>query len=167
MGEDEERVIAVEVNESLRGENQVSNEQRPEIQAVHEMNQIASSREGKEALQRAATGQELSPAQAALVNEYKALEQQHNAQAKPAYSGGTFKTARPFAIPKELFDLERIAGSRERLFALRQLRSEWRDNPKSPYNDVQHPEHKNYIGAMTRLYEAEQALGPVAEDPQE
>src|SRR6266446_919044 len=73
MGEDEERVIAVEVNESLRGENQVSNEQRPEIQAVHEMNQIASSREGKEALQRAATGQELSPAQAALVNEYKAL----------------------------------------------------------------------------------------------
>ena len=51
------------------------------------MNAIASAREEKEALQRAATGQELTHAQAALVNEYKALEQQHNAQAKPAYSG--------------------------------------------------------------------------------
>jgi hypothetical protein len=141
-----------------------TNEQRPELQAVHRMNEIATTREGKEALQRAATGRGLSPAQAALVNEYKALEQQHNAQAKPAYSGGTFKTRRPFALPKELFDIEKIADSRERLFAIRRLRGEWRDNEKSPFNDVQHPEHKNYTQAMQRLYQAESELGPAPED---
>jgi hypothetical protein len=60
-----------------------TNEQRPELQAVHRMNEIATTREGKEALQRAVAKQagakvDLSPAQAALVNEYNALEQQHN-----------------------------------------------------------------------------------------
>src|SRR6516165_5141097 len=44
VNEAEERELAVTVNETLRGENteMKTNEQRPELQAVHRMNEIAT-----------------------------------------------------------------------------------------------------------------------------
>jgi hypothetical protein len=48
--------------------------------------------------------------------------------------------------------------------AIRALKSQWRDDEKSPFNDVQHPEHRNYVGAMDRLYRAEAEIGPMPED---
>jgi hypothetical protein len=100
----------------------------------------------------------LDPAQSRLVEQYRSYEKQHNDAAHRPYSGGNFSTKRPFAIPNELFGLEKIADNRERLFAIRQLKSEWRDNPKSPFSDTAHPEHANAVSAMDRLYRAEAEL---------
>jgi hypothetical protein len=99
VGEDEEVEIAGAVNAALRGESEVATEMRPELEPVHRMNQIASTTDGKVALQRDKLRQALTPSQAALVSEYRALEQQHNAAAKPAYTGGKMPTPRPY-IPR-------------------------------------------------------------------
>jgi hypothetical protein len=137
-----------------------------DVERVREMNRIAADREGAEALRRAATGQALDARQAAIVKQYKALEFAHNEQARHEQHspGGTFSTKRPYAIPRDLFDLERITDSRERLFAVRQLRASWRDNPQSAFNDVKNPEHANHVSAMQRLYEHEAELEPAPED---
>jgi hypothetical protein len=67
VNEAEEYQLATAVNEVIRGEGEteVATEmtQRPELQAVREMNRIASTPEGKEALMRARTGQSLTPLQ--------------------------------------------------------------------------------------------------------
>jgi hypothetical protein len=49
-----------------------------DLDRVLEMNAIQKSREGAEARQRAAAGQDLTPQQAALVARYRELEKAHN-----------------------------------------------------------------------------------------
>jgi hypothetical protein len=86
--------------------------------------------------------------------------------ARPKGVGGWMPTTRPHSIPRELYDISRISDARERVHAIRELKSRWRDDEKSPFNDVHHPERRNYIGAMDRLYRAEEELGRQPEDPE-
>jgi hypothetical protein len=139
-----------------------------DVERVREMNRIAADREGAEALRRAATGQALDARQTAIVKQYKALEFAHNEKARHEQHspGGWMKTTRPHSIPSELHAIERIADVRERTHAIRQQKAAWRDDPKSPFNDASHPEHKNYVEAMSRLYQAEEELGRQPEDPE-
>jgi hypothetical protein len=106
----------------------------------------------------------LTPQQQRLVDDYRALEKAHNDAAKPVYTGGTFKTSRPHTLPRGLYELERITDPRERLHGIRELRAKMRDDKNSDYNNVNSPEHKNAVEAMSRLYRAEQELGPLPED---
>jgi hypothetical protein len=87
-------------------------------------------------------------------------------QAKPAYSGGTFKTRRPYYAAPELYQIEKIADPRERVHAIRVLKSQWRDDPKSAYNDTSHGDHKNAVEWMQRLYQAKAELPQQPEDPE-
>jgi hypothetical protein len=137
--------------------------QSPGLENVRGMNAIASTTEGRIALQRARNGQDLTPQQQRLVDDYRALEKAHNESAKPTYSGGTFSTKRPHYVSPELYRIEAIKDPRERAHAIRALRSEWRDNPKSPFNDVNHGDHKTAVENMSRLYRAEAEL-PQPED---
>jgi hypothetical protein len=133
-----------------------------------ELAQIVSSSAGKIALQRARTGQPLDAAQKKIVERRNELEASNNtiARKEQAGSGGWMSTRRPPSIPSELFDLERIQDPRERTFAIRELRSRWRDDKASPFNDVQHPEHRNHVQAMQRLYQEKESLGRQPEDPE-
>jgi hypothetical protein len=138
------------------------------LQPHQEIAAIVGSPEGKIALQRARTGQPLDARQAAIVKRHDELEAANNtvARREQASKGGWMKTARPHSIPAELHAIERIADPRERTHAIRQQKAAWRDNPTSPFNDASHPEHKNYVEAMSRLYQAEEELGRQPEDPQ-
>jgi hypothetical protein len=78
--------------------------------------------------------------------------------------GRWMPTARPHSIPRELYDIEGIADTREKVHAIRGLRSQWRDDPKSAYNDTSHGDHKNAVAWMSRLYKAEADLAPQPED---
>jgi len=141
--------------------------ENPDIARVREMNRIAATPEGREARQRAATGQSLTPQQAALVARYRELETKNNEVARAEVArrqGGTFKISRPHTLPHELFDLERVADPKERLHGIRELRSRWRDDKASAYNDVNHGDHKSAVDAMRRLYEAEEALSQTPKD---
>jgi hypothetical protein len=133
-----------------------------------EIAQILGTPEGRIALQRSRAGQPLDARQAAIVARHNELEAANNAQAyrEQASESGTFKTTRPHMIPAELHAIERITDVRERVHAIRQQRAAWRDDKASPYNDVSHPEHKNYVGAMSRLYQEEEALERQPEDPE-
>jgi hypothetical protein len=166
VGEAEEVEIAGAVNAAIRGESEMPTNEKPEIQAVREMNRLASTPEGKEALMRARTGQSLTPQQAQLWEVYRELEAGVNAVArKEQHSpGGWMKTTRPHTVAPELYALEKIQDPRERVHAIRALKSQWRDDPKSAYNDTAHGDHKNAIEWMSRLYQAEADLGPQQED---
>jgi hypothetical protein len=136
------------------------------LQPFQEIAQIVGTPEGRIALQRARTGQPLDARQAAIVKRHDELNAANSAQARKeqAGSGGWMTTRRPHSIPAELHAIERIADARERTHAIRQQKAAWRDDPKSPFNDASHPEHKNYVEAMSRLYQAEADLGPQPED---
>jgi hypothetical protein len=69
-------------------------------------------------------------------------------------------------IPAELHAIERITDPRERVHAIRQQGAAWRDDKTSPYNVVSHLEHGTTVGAMSRLYQEEEALGRQPEDPE-
>jgi hypothetical protein len=157
--------LSTQVSEAAE-EQQMATKDADDIARVKEMNAIAATPEGREARQRAATGQSLAPQQAALVKRYNDLEFAHNEQARHEQHspGGWMSTARPHRVPSELHAIERIADVRERVHAIRQQKTAWRDDPKSPFNDASHPEHKNYVEAMNRLYIAESELGPQPED---
>ena len=118
--------------------------------------------------QRRDAGARLDDREKEIMREYDRLEAANNTVAylEQASKGGTFKTTRPPSIPSDLFRIEKIADPRERAFAIRELRSQWRDNPQSAFNDVKNPEHHNHVQAMRRLYEAESELGPLPEDPE-
>jgi hypothetical protein len=165
VNEDEEYQLATAVNEAIRGESEMATE-KPEIQAVREMNRIASTPEGKEALMRARTGQSLTPQQAQLAEVYRELEAGVNAVARHEQHspGGWMKTTRPHTVAPELYALEKIQDPRERIHAIRSLKSQWRDDPKSAYNDTSHGDHKNAVEWMSRLYQEESALGPQPDD---
>ena len=137
-----------------------------DVERVREMNRIAADREGAEALRRAAAGQALDARQAAIVKQYKALEFAHNEQARHEQHspGGWFKTTRPHALAPELYAIERIADPRERAHAIRRQQAAWRDDPKSPFSDTSHPDHKNAVEWMQRLYQADEELGAQPED---
>ena len=93
----------------------------------------------------------------------------NNTQARKeqASAGGTFSTKRPHFVAPELYQLERIQDPREKAHAIRALKSSWRDDPKSAFNDVKHGDHKSAVEWMQRLYQAESELGPMDEDQQE
>ena len=82
----------------------------------------------------------------------------------PTYTGGTMKATRAHYIHPDLYRIEAIENPREKAHALRAWRSEMRDNPKSPFNDVKNPDHKNAIEWIQRTYEAEAEIGPMPED---
>lgn len=139
----------------------------PGLEAVRGMNEIAKTAEGRIALQRWRNGQDLDAAQSRLVDRYRHLEKEHNDAAdaaRPKGAGGWMPTTRPHSIPADLYRIEKIGDVRERVHAIRELKSQWRDDKASPFNDINHPEHKNYIGAMDRLYRAEAELGGQPED---
>lgn len=108
----------------------------------------------------------LTPRQAAQFDEYKSLETANNEQAyrERAVKTGTHTGARPHMIPSKFYELERIADPRERTHAIRELRAQMRDDKASPYNNASHPEHRAAVEQMTRLYRAEEELGPQPED---
>jgi hypothetical protein len=58
ISETEEYELAAPTNEAMRGESEMatSEQMKPELQAVREMNKIASTSEGRIALQRATRG---------------------------------------------------------------------------------------------------------------
>jgi hypothetical protein len=58
-------------------------------------------------------------------------------------------------VPAELHAIERIAVAREKIHAILQQKTAWRDDSNSPFNGASHPERKNYVEAMSRLYQAE------------
>ena len=130
------------------------------------MNRIASTPEGKEALMRVRTGQSLTPQQAQLAEVYRELEAGVKAVARHEQHspGGWMKTTRPHTVAPELYALEKIQDPRERIHAIRSLKSQWRDDPKSAYNDTSHGDHKNAVEWMSRLYQEESALGPQPDD---
>lgn len=161
--------IGTSVSETItpqEGDGMAANTNNTDIERIKEMNRISSDREGAEALRRAATGQDLDARQAAIVQRYKALELAHNEQARHEQHspGGWMKTTRPHALAPELYALEKIKDPRERVHAIRSLKSQWRDDPKSAYNDTAHGDHKNAVEWMQRLYREEEALGPTVED---
>jgi hypothetical protein len=145
----------VTVNEALKGEStDMATEARPELDAVRRMNAISTTREGAEALQRARMGQALSPSQAKLVGEYKALEQQHNATAKPVYTGGWMKGPRPY-ISSDAMAWVANPHKEQR----RQLAAEWKAKTLAdPNHDYWHADrgalHKSAMLAMKAAYEA-------------
>jgi hypothetical protein len=76
VNEAEEYELAAATNEAIRGETEVatSEQMKPELQAVREMNKIASTSEGRIALQRARLEQPLTPQQKQLWEIYSELE---------------------------------------------------------------------------------------------
>ena len=157
--------LSTQVSEAAE-EQQMATKDADDIARVKEMNAIAAAPEGREARQRAATGQSLTPQQAALVKRYNELEFAHNEQARHEQHspGGWMKTTRPQSVPNELYALERITDPREKVHAIRNLKAEMRNNPLSAFNDVKNPDHKNAVEAMNRLYIAESELGKQPED---
>jgi hypothetical protein len=162
LTESDEREIVTEWHEATQESSEVTDALLPH----QEIAQIVGTPEGRVALQRARTGQPLDARQAAIVKRHDELEAANNtvARKEQASRGGWMKTTRPHSIPTELHAIERIADVRERTHAIRQQKAAWRDDPKSPFNDASHPEHKNYVEAMSRLYQAEADLGPQPED---
>jgi hypothetical protein len=149
--------------------NAVTENTNPDIERIREMNRITADREGREALQRAATGQALDARQTAIVQRYRELEQANNEIARHEDkikngAGGTMKISRPHYVAPELYALNKIQDPRERIHAIRALKSQWRDDPQSHYNNQKSPEHKNAIEWMSRLYQEEEALGKLPED---
>jgi hypothetical protein len=140
------------------------------LEALRARNKIMSTVEGRIAIERWRTGQDLNAQQQRLVDDYQAYEKTYADAAdaaKPKEApGGWMKTARPHYISPELYRIEAIQDPRERVHAIRALRSEWRDNPKSAFNDVNHGDHKSAVEWLQRLYQAEQELGPQPEDPE-
>ena len=152
LTESDEKEIVTEWHEAIQETSEVAN-----TLPHQEIAQIVSSPEGRIALQRARVGQPLDERQAAIVARHNELEAANNAQARKeqAGSGGWMSTKRPHAIPAELHAIERITDLREKVHAIRQQKAAWRDDKASPYNVASHPEHKNYVEAMSRLYRAE------------
>ena len=161
LSESDEREIVTEWHEATQETSEVSNPQP--YQQIAEMMRDPEVRIAK---QRRDAGQVLDAKQKAIMARHDELEAANNTQARKeqAGSGGWMKITRPHSIPAELHAIEKISDVRERTHAIRQQRAAWRDDPKSPYRDTSHPEHKNYVEAMSRLYQEEQALGPQPED---
>jgi hypothetical protein len=162
LTESDEKEIVTEWHEAVQESSEVTDALLPH----QEIAQIVGTPEGRIALQRARTGQPLDARQKAIVARHDELEAANNAVARKeqAGSGGWMSTKRPHSIPAELHAIERIADVREKVHAIRQQKAAWRDDPKSPFNDAGHPEHKNHVEAMNRLYQAEADLGPQPED---
>jgi hypothetical protein len=163
LTESDEREIVNDWSAATQESNEVAN---PEpFQQIAEMWKDPAVRIAK---QRRDAGAPLDAEQKEIMREYDRLEFANNSQARKeqAGSGGWMKTTRPHSIPAELHAIERIADPRERTHAIRQQKAAWRDNPTSPFNDASHPEHKNYVEAMSRLYQAEEELGRQPEDPE-
>jgi hypothetical protein len=163
LSEGELTEIVTEWNQSLEETTEVAT-----LQPFQELAEMMRDPEVRIAKQRRDAGAPLDARQKEIMARHDQLETANNAQARreQAGAGGTFKTTRPHMIPAELHAIERIADPRERVHAIRQQRAAWRDDKASPYNDVSHPEHKNYVEAMSRLYQAEADLGKQPEDPE-
>jgi hypothetical protein len=161
LTESDEREILTEWHAATQESNEVANPQP--FQQIAEMWRDPAVRAAK---QRRDAGARMDDLEKEIMREYDRLEAANNTQARKeqASSGGWMKTTRPHMIPAELHAIERITDVRERVHAIRQQRAAWRDDKASPYNDVSHPEHKNYVGAMSRLYQAEADLGAQPED---
>jgi hypothetical protein len=160
----DETEIVSEWHEATTQEGEVSNTLLPH----QEIAQIVGTLEGRTALQRERMGQPLDPAQKKIVERHNELETANNvvARREQAVKGGTFKTARPHTLPRAFYDLERISDPREKAHAIREMRAQMRDNKESAFNLANHPEHRNAVEQMQRLYAAESELGPLPEDPE-
>jgi hypothetical protein len=156
---------------SAQGEDEVAtdNTNTKDLELMQAIANIAGSAEGRAALNKARAGAPLTPQERETVDRHNLLLTQHNEIADKERSGtggGWMPTTRPHALAPELYALEKIKDPRERIHAIRSLKSQWRDDPKSAYNDASHGDHKNAIAWMSRLYQAEEALGPQPEDPE-
>jgi hypothetical protein len=85
------------------------------IARVKEMNAIAATPEGREARQRAATGQSLTPAQAALVKRYNELETKNNEVARAKVRGSKAERSRLHAPIPSRASFTRSRKSRTRV----------------------------------------------------
>lgn len=162
LTEQDEKEIVTEWHEATQEGGEVAN--LLPHQEIAEMWKDPAVRIAK---QRRDAGAPLDAEQKEIMREYDRLETANNTQARKeqAGSGGWMKTGRPHMVPAELHAIERIGDAREKVHAIRQQKAAWRDDPKSPFNDASHPEHKNYVEAMNRLYIAEADLGKQPEDP--
>jgi hypothetical protein len=155
----EEIEVATPTNETAKSPN-------VDVERVREMIRLErADPELRRALLRNSK-EGLTSRQAAQFDEYKSLETANNEQAyrERAVKSGMYKGARPHMIPSKFYELERIADPRERTHAIRELRAQMRDDKASPYNNASHPEHRAAVEQMTRLYRAEEELGPQPED---
>jgi hypothetical protein len=57
-------------------------------------------------------------------------------------------------MPAEVWAISKMPP-REQANASRELRAQWRSDPKSPYSDPAHPRHQSYVEAMQALYGSE------------
>lgn len=161
LTESDEREVIQEWHEATQEDSQVSN---PEpVQQIAEMMRDPEVRAAK---QRRDAGARLDDREKEIMRQYDQLETANNIQARKeaAGAGGTFKTTRPHYVAPDLYRIEAIKDPRERVHAIRALRSQWRDDPKHPYNDVNHADHKSAVENMSRLYQEESNLGKQPED---
>jgi hypothetical protein len=125
MDEAEEYEIGGAVNDAIRGESEMatSEQMKPELQAVREMNKIASTSEGRTALQRARLGLPLTPEQKQLWEIYRELENGVNTLARheQAPKGGKMPPPRPY-IPSDAMKWITNPHKEQR----RQLAAEWK-----------------------------------------
>jgi hypothetical protein len=122
---------------------------------------IASSPEGRAALNKSRAGAPLSPREREIVDAHNALLKQHNEIAdaeRAGKGGGWMKTTRPHYISPEFYRIQAIKDPRERAHAIRAEKSRLRDDPKSPFSDTAHPDHASAVNWMDRLYRAEAEL---------
>jgi hypothetical protein len=161
VDEAEEVEIAGAVNEAIRGESEMatSEQMKPELQAVREMNRISSTSEGRTALQRARLGLPLTPQQAQLWEIYRELENGVNTVARQEQSskGGWMKTEPRPALGAGVMPWLTSPHKEQR----RQLAADWKNRTlANPELDCWHPErgalNKSAKLAMKAAYEMAQ-----------
>jgi hypothetical protein len=133
-----------------------SEQMKPELQAVREMNRIGSTAEGRTALQRARLGLPLTPEQKQLWEIYRELEDGVNtvARSERASKGGWMKTTPRPALGADVMPWLTSPHKEQR----RQLSADWKNRTlANPDHDYWHPErgalNKSAKLAMKVAYE--------------
>ena len=120
----------------------------PGLENVRGMNAIASTAEGRIALQRARNGQDLTPQQQRLVDDYRALEKAHNDAADASRVSKEPRKNLSTYIPGDVMPWATNQNKVQRLQQAAEHRVKVLNNPAHPYWNASSGEHKSAVLGM-------------------
>jgi phospholipase/lecithinase/hemolysin len=120
----------------------------PGLKNVRGMNAIASTAEGRIALQRWRNGQDLDPAQRRLVDDYRALEKAHNDAADASRVSKEPRKDLSTYIPGDVMPWATNQNKVQRLQQAAEHRVKVLNNPDHPYWNASSGEHKSAVLGM-------------------
>jgi hypothetical protein len=120
----------------------------PGLENVRGMNAIASTTEGRIALQRWRNGQDLDPAQRRLVDDYRALEKAHNDAADASRVSKEPRKNLSTYIPGDVMPWATNQNKVQRLQQAAEHRVKVLNNPEHPYWKASHGEHRAAVLGM-------------------